>query len=173
MNEQGKEKNVVILNVTPQTHVRVTQGDKIFFRIPKDKLRATGLRRLQRIEKYNRYKIAILAEAKRNNFLFPDLGAAVTFYVPMPRTWRKPKRKLLDGKPHMNRNDIDNLTKALLDSLLKEDKTVAHIGPLAKYWVDLPIGWIEIVVNEVQPKQVVVPECVYERLRGIQGGEIV
>ena len=43
----------VILNITPQTHVRATQGDSIFFRIPREKLRPAGLSRLMRLEKYN------------------------------------------------------------------------------------------------------------------------
>jgi hypothetical protein len=36
----------VILNITPQTHVRATQGDSIFFRIPRDKLRPAGLKQV-------------------------------------------------------------------------------------------------------------------------------
>ena len=54
----------VILNITPQTHVRATQGDSIFFRIPREKLRPAGLSRLLRLEKYNKYKVDLCAEAK-------------------------------------------------------------------------------------------------------------
>ena len=57
-------KQKVILNITPQTHVRATQGDSIFFRIPREKLRPSGLSRLLRLEKYNQYKVDLLAEAK-------------------------------------------------------------------------------------------------------------
>ena len=50
-------KKKYILNITPQTNVRATQGDKIFFRIPREKLYKSGLARLQRLERYNEYKI--------------------------------------------------------------------------------------------------------------------
>ena len=59
----------IILNITPQTHVRATQGDSVFFRIPREKLRPSGLSRLMRLEKYNQYKIelsdSLMAEDKQ------------------------------------------------------------------------------------------------------------
>ena len=65
----------VILNITPQTHVRATQGDSVFFRIPREKLRPSGLSRLMRLEKYNQYKLDLHAEAKRKNFIL-QIGRA-------------------------------------------------------------------------------------------------
>ena len=57
-------KNKYILQITPQTNVRATQGDRIFFRIPREKLRKAGLSRLMRLEKYNEYKIDLSAKAE-------------------------------------------------------------------------------------------------------------
>jgi hypothetical protein len=59
----------VTLNITPQSHLRSTRGDSIFFRIPREKLRPAGLQRLNRIERYNNYKISLLAEAKKKSFV--------------------------------------------------------------------------------------------------------
>ncbi len=134
----------VILNITPQTHVRATQGDRVFFRIPRDKLRPPGLKRLKRLERYNQYKEDLLAEAKRNNFTFPPQGASVFFFIPVPKSWSKKKKKLHHGQLHQSKPDLDNLVKSLTDSLVSEDKYIAHYSEIAKYWVDLEIGWIEI-----------------------------
>jgi Holliday junction resolvase RusA-like endonuclease len=132
-----------ILNITPQTHVRATQGDSIFFRIPREKLRAPGLKRLLRLEKYNQYKIDLLAEAKAKRFILPPVGASITFFIPVPPSWSKKKKKMHHGRFHQSKPDIDNLQKALLDSLMKEDKEIAHLE-VQKRWVDFDIGWIEV-----------------------------
>jgi Holliday junction resolvase RusA-like endonuclease len=138
----------ITLSLTPQTHVRATKGDSIFFKIPRDKLRPSGLKRLLRLERYNEYKINLLAEAKRKQFLFPEQGASVTFFIPCPRSWSKKKKKLYHFRLHQSKPDIDNLAKALLDSLLFEDKHIAHIE-LFKRWVDFPMGWIDIETKEI------------------------
>ncbi len=139
----------IILNITPQTHVRATQGDSIFFRIPREKLRPSGLSRLKRLERYNNYKIELGAEAKSKGFIFPPVGASITFFVPVPPSWSKKKKKLYHGTFHQSKPDLDNLLKALMDSLMAEDKQIAHIE-LAKRWVDFETGWIEISYKEYE-----------------------
>jgi len=139
----------IILNITPQTHVRATQGDSIFFRIPREKLRPSGLSRLKRLERYNNYKIDLGAEAKSKGFVFPPVGASITFFVPVPPSWSKKKKKLYHGTFHQSKPDLDNLLKALMDSLMAEDKQIAHIE-LAKRWVDFETGWIEISYKEYE-----------------------
>ena len=67
----------VILNITPQTHVRATQGDSIFFRIPREKLRPAGLSRLLRLEKYNKYK---KLNSLNSKFLFGGRLAEYKYY---------------------------------------------------------------------------------------------
>lgn len=135
----------VILNITPQTNVRATQGDRVFFRIPRDKLRPPGLKRLKRLERYNEYKLSLLALAKENNFQMLPQGCSIRFYVPVPRTWSKKKKAVMHFKLHQTKPDIDNLCKAFFDSLLTQDMGIAHYEA-AKFWVDLPTGWIEIAI---------------------------
>jgi Holliday junction resolvase RusA-like endonuclease len=139
----------VTLNITPQTHVRATQGDSIFFRIPREKLRPAGLKRLMRLERYNKYKIDLASEAKRKSFTMPPIGASVTFVIPVPRSWSKKKKKLYHGRFHQSKPDIDNLQKAFLDSLMKEDKQIAHLE-VQKRWVDFELGWIEITLKDYE-----------------------
>jgi len=138
----------VLLNITPQTHVRATQGDSIFFRIPREQLRPHGLKRLMRLERYNQYKIDLLTEAKLNRFQLPSQGASITFFIPCPRSWSMKKKKAHHGRIHQSTPDLDNLLKAFTDSLVAEDKYVGHYGELAKRWVDFDIGWIEIRIQE-------------------------
>ena len=126
-------KKKYILNITPQTNVRATQGDKIFFRIPREKLYKSGLARLQRLEKYNEYKIDLRAEALKQQFELPEQGAFIKFFIPMPKTWRKFKREAMHFKLHQSKPDIDNLLKAMFDSLFAEDKSIAHFEA-AKFW---------------------------------------
>ena len=139
----------VILNITPQTHVRATQGDSIFFRIPREKLRPAGLKRLMRLERYNKYKLDLDSEAKRKSFIMPPIGASITFVIPVPRSWSKKKKKLYHGTFHQSKPDIDNLQKAFLDSLMKEDKQIAHLE-VQKRWVDFEVGWIEITLKDYE-----------------------
>jgi len=124
----------------------VTANDRIFFRIPRDKLRPSGLKRLLRIEKYNDYKTSLAAEAKLKKFALPNIGAGITFFIPVPRSWSKKKKKQYHGQFHMSRPDLKNLLSSFEDSLMSEDKTICHYSHLCKRWVNAEIGWIEIVV---------------------------
>jgi Holliday junction resolvase RusA-like endonuclease len=138
----------IILDITPQTWVRCTQGDKVFFRIPEEHLQPSGLKRKKRIEKYNEYKACLYEQAKLNRFEIPEQGLCVTFYIPMPKTWRKWQRELFHFKLHQQTPDLSNFLKAFEDSICTQDKYIAHYGEIAKIWVDFPVGWIEITYTD-------------------------
>lgn len=57
----------------------------------------------------------------------------VTFYIAMPDSWSKKKKAAMDGQPHMQKPDVDNLLKALLDALFEDDCAVWSIWP-EKRW---------------------------------------
>ena len=139
----------IILNINPQTHVRATQGDSVFFRIPREKLRPPGLKRLLRLERFNNYKVELGAEAKRKQFTMPPIGCSITFFIPVPPSWSKKKKKLHHGRFHQSKPDLDNLLKAFMDSLMAEDKQIAHIE-LSKRWVDFETGSIEISYKDYE-----------------------
>lgn len=142
-----------LLNITPQTHVRATKGDAIFFKIPRSKLRPSGLKRLLRLEKYNNYKIALLAESKKQSFVFPEQGASITFFIPCPKSWSQKKKRQYHFTLHQSKPDIDNLMKSFADSLLSEDKFIAHVE-ITKRWVDFPVGWIEIDIKDTFQREI-------------------
>ena len=132
-----------VFEISPITHIRSTTGDRILFRIPRDKLRPPGLRRLERLEKYNQYKITIRAMARQKKFDMPSIGASIKFYIPVSPSWTKSKKSQFHLQYHQSRKDLDNLLKGFFDSLMDEDKHIAHFEA-AKYWVNADAGWIEV-----------------------------
>ena len=142
------------LNITPQSHLRATKGDSIFFRIPREKLRPAGLKRLLRLEKYNQYKLDLLTEAKKKGFKLEPSGMHITFWIPCPKSWSQKKKTAHHGLLHQARPDIDNLAKAFFDSIVVEDKFIANVT-LTKRWVDFPLGWIDCEFKRVFNKVLV------------------
>lgn len=154
-----------IFKITPQTHVRATQGDRILFRIPEERRNPASKKRVNRLIKYNEYKEDLRAIAKKLKFVLPDSGAVLRFFIPMPKSWRKPKRDAHKNKLHHQRPDIDNMTKSFFDSLFTEDKTIAHLAEVSKYWVDSEKGWIEVIIKEHNPCIIINP---YEKQNEIK-----
>ncbi len=62
-----------------------------------------------------------------------DSNQHIHFIIAIPKSWGKKKKLTMAGKPHKQKPDIDNLTKALLDAIHKED---AHIYDVraSKWW---------------------------------------
>ena len=65
----------------------------------------------------------------------------ITFGIKIPKSFSKKKQKQMAGKPHLKRPDCDNLLKALLDSVYKEDSHI-HALTINKVWSEH--GYIEI-----------------------------
>ena len=129
--------------IKPQTQVRSTQGDAVLFRIPEDKLRPEGLKRKKRLERYNNYKRDLFDVAQDNDFLIPDGFFKLTFFVPIPKSYKKHQRIDLHLRPHQVMPDVDNFLKAFLDALKRRDQSVHHLE-LQKVWIDHPTGFIQI-----------------------------
>jgi Holliday junction resolvase RusA-like endonuclease len=136
----------IVFNITPQTNVRATQGDRVFFRIPREKLRPAGLKRLLRLEKYNNYKIDLAALARQKRFSPPEQGGHLIFYLPVPKSWKEYKKKEMHMKLHQSKPDWDNLSKAFFDGLMSEDKYIADVR-VTKRWVNAEEGYIEFILE--------------------------
>lgn len=63
----------------------------------------------------------------------PEAGSHITFILPMPTSWSKKKRAVMNGQAHQQKPDVDNMIKALMDALYVDD---AHIWDLrvTKLW---------------------------------------
>ncbi len=79
-----------------------------------------------------RYR-AFADECRLRKMLVPEQGAHVIFVLPMPPSWTKTKREEMEGEPHTQTPDVDNLCKALLDALYGDDSAVADIR-ISKVW---------------------------------------
>lgn len=67
---------------------------------------------------------------------------ALRFEISMPKSWSQKQKDLMRGEPHQQRPDIDNLIKAFLDALCKDDSYVYSVTA-EKYWSDK--GSIELI----------------------------
>lgn len=72
-------------------------------------------------------------ECRSNNIQILESGSTITFRLPMPKSWSKKKRQEMNGKPHQQKPDADNLGKAIMDAVLKEDCAVWDIR-FIKLW---------------------------------------
>lgn len=79
----------------------------------------------------------------------PEQGAHIIFYIPVPKSWRKHKKESRHLMLHDSTPDIDNCCKAVLDSLLPEDKAIADIR-LTKRWINADKGHIEVIIDTPQ-----------------------
>jgi Holliday junction resolvase RusA-like endonuclease len=88
------------------------------------------------VVRYFSFKDELVLEARRVGFVLGN-GFRVIFYMPMPKSWSKKKQEAYYGKPHDQTPDIDNLLKAVMDSLLKQDNKVHHVEAF-KVWSCVP-----------------------------------
>lgn len=120
------------------------KNEKVYYITPVPKPRQTQRDKWAKRPAVVRYR-AFADEVKSLNVEVQECGAKIVFGMPMPISWSKKKRTAMDGKPHQQKPDIDNLLKALLDSIYREDCGVYHIGGLAKYWSKS--GYIKITTK--------------------------
>lgn len=80
-------------------------------------------------------------QVREAGLMVPDDGAHITFYLPMPKSWSGKRRAEMNGAPHQQKPDVDNLVKALMDACLAEDQGVWDLR-ISKRWAES--GAIEI-----------------------------
>lgn len=73
-------------------------------------------------------------------------GLDLIFHVQMAKSWSKKKKAFMNGQPHRQVPDSDNLIKAFKDALLKDDSGVCD-ERTRKFWTDKP-SFIEFVIYE-------------------------
>lgn len=113
----------------------------------KHSLSEEGLKRKNRIVKYNQYKQDLVDVAFDAGFDLPDFGATINFFIPVPPSWSKKKKKAMHHTMHQPKPDLDNLLKALQDALRKVDSSIGHYAGLGKWWLNEPTGYIEIIMT--------------------------
>ncbi len=80
----------------------------------------------------------------------PD-GVIVSAFVPMPKSWSKAQKTLMDGKPCRQKPDYDNIAKAVGDTLFEQDKGL-WFGAVVKFWCQQGNERLEVEVLYARPK---------------------
>ena len=112
------EDGVLTIHITPMGKPRMTQRDKW------DK-RACVTRYWELADRLR--AVCEVAGVELTTFLYCE------FYLPMAKSWSKKKKAEKLGTPHDQKPDIDNMCKAVMDALCKEDKAI-HTCYARKYW---------------------------------------
>jgi Holliday junction resolvase RusA-like endonuclease len=55
------------------------------------------------------------------------IAVEVVFHLPVPKSRRKGKSRIVPASPHLGKPDADNLVKAVLDALFEDDSGVWRI----------------------------------------------
>lgn len=100
--------------------------------IPVPKPRMTQRDRWAKRPAVLRYR-AFCDEVRASGLEVPASGAHLTFVMPMPKSWSKKKAAEMNGQPHQQRPDVDNLCKAVLDAIFEEDSHIWDIR-CTKVW---------------------------------------
>jgi len=88
------------------------------------------------VVKYWSYKDELRRLIEENNIEI-DKEIYLEFHIPMPKSWSKKKKLLLNNQPHEQRPDIDNIMKGVMDSLFQEDSHI-HTIYAKKIWSNEP-----------------------------------
>lgn len=57
----------------------------------------------------------------------------IIFEIKMPDSWSLKKKHTMNGEPHQQKPDIDNLIKGVFDAVLKEDKQIYKVTAIKKW----------------------------------------
>ncbi len=110
----------VVVWITPMGKPRMTQRDKWAKR--------------PCVMKYRAFSDELRRQVKGEDFE-DAYSLSWVAYLPIPKSWSKKKKEEMRGDYHRQKPDRDNIDKAILDTLFKDDSGIA-IGNLTKKWDD-------------------------------------
>ena len=112
--------------------------------VPLGKPRMTQRDRWAKRPAVMRYR-AFCDLVRANHVDIRPAGNDITFVLPMPKSWSKKKKASMEGRPHQQTPDIDNILKALLDAVHEDD---AHIWQISARKIWGVTGKITVEVKE-------------------------
>lgn len=104
-------------------------------------VRSDAWRQRPAVLAYWQYKAELEKQARALSY---QIGHTldIEFFLPMPASWSKKKRLEMNGAPHQNKPDIDNLIKAFLDCLKQNDSDVWSVTATKRWGVE---GFIKVI----------------------------
>jgi len=101
--------------------------------VPKPRMvKSDSWKKRPAVERYWAFKDELLLKIGKG-FEMPESDYHLIFWIQMPKSWSEKKKEEMLGRPHQQRPDKDNLEKAFLDCVCKEDCTIWD-GRVSKYW---------------------------------------
>ena len=123
-------KIVKVLDIVPCPAPRMTKSDKWkldpFHLDPRKRQR-------KEVTKYFEFKNKLMTLLNNDEKSYLTDEIFLIFVLPMPKTWSEKKKKLMNKKPHKQKPDFDNLTKAFCDSFGIDDSHVWN-AQITKFW---------------------------------------
>lgn len=86
----------------------------------------------KRSRQYDAFKKEVILKSNVKGYKLED-SLNIEFVIPIPKSWPKYKKLEMNGKPHQQTPDIDNLVKAWMDALATNDSFV-HTVFAKKVW---------------------------------------
>ncbi|WP_155949224.1 RusA family crossover junction endodeoxyribonuclease [Gayadomonas joobiniege] len=86
-------------------------------------------------------------ECRLHNVQLPLSGSHVVFILPMSTSWSKKKKADMNGQPHTQKPDVDNLFKALADAVYDDDSKLWNFQA-SKFWGNSG----RIIITKSQPQ---------------------
>jgi len=124
-----QSREFYLFDIVPMGAIRMTNRDRIFtnpdHKDPKKRQRPV-------VTEYFYFKKNMIAQANLMGFVLPKVFEAV-YFIPMPDGWSEKKKAKYNGMPHESTPDEDNITKAIKDSLRKNDSDI--------WWVKVQKRW--------------------------------
>jgi Holliday junction resolvase RusA-like endonuclease len=141
---QIRNSNILmVFNIDPIGKPRMTSSDK--WKV--DPLHPDPKKRQRKpVTQYFRFKSNLITTCLEKGFKMPEDDIHLIFVLPMPHSWPEKKKSQFDGSRHKQKPDSDNMIKAVLDCLMKEDKSVSDIRG-TKFWGRTG----KIIVMSLQP----------------------
>ncbi len=89
------------------------------------------------VKRYFAYRDELRRQVAEDGVVLPE-HYHVMFHVRMPDSWPKKRREALRGTPHRQKPDKDNLEKAFLDALYRNEGNDKEVwdGRVTKVWAD-------------------------------------
>jgi Holliday junction resolvase RusA-like endonuclease len=86
-------------------------------------------------DKYWKFKDELRKQAKEMGLVsLPIVIKLMEFGIKMPDSWSEKKKQKMENEYHKKRPDLDNILKAINDSLCNEDSHIAEIRLAKKIW---------------------------------------
>lgn len=133
-------------DVNPTPAPRMNRSDLGF----RSKLNHRDKKKRQRaylIKRYMEFKDILGWIVKQKKIELPHRIDFIHFYIPVPPSWSKKKKKQMDRKPMKSKPDWDNLAKSFIDAFPGGDHKVWSVK-VEKFWTTNNKGWINMYIME-------------------------